>query len=59
MIEVQRLEGARGTAIREGRRIVWLFSPPTGHVGRPRTRTIAREAFADPPSGELDALTRF
>ena len=46
-VEVERLEGARGTAIREGNRIVWLFSPGEGRQARPRSRAIAREAWAD------------
>ncbi|MFK7991331.1 MAG: type IV pilus secretin PilQ [Sandaracinaceae bacterium] len=47
VIEVDRLAGARGTAIREGDRIVWLFSPPTDRVARPRSQTVARETWAD------------
>lgn len=43
MVEVDRAEGATGTAIREGNRIVWMFAPGPGRTG-PRTRTIAREA---------------
>ncbi len=45
IVEVERAEGAQGTAIREGNRIVWLFARgPVGEVdARPRGRTIARE----------------
>ncbi len=46
VIEVDRPDGAPGTAIREGNRIVWLFAaaPVTEEeASRPRTRTIARE----------------
>ncbi|HEY8431459.1 MAG TPA: secretin and TonB N-terminal domain-containing protein, partial [Sandaracinaceae bacterium] len=46
VIDVDRREGARGTAIREGNRIVWLFSAPPVE-SRPRSRTIAREAWAE------------
>ena len=45
-IEVERPDGAPGTAIREGRRIVWLFSAPPATPeasARPTSRTIARE----------------
>lgn len=41
-IEVERAEGATGTAIRSGRRIVWMFDAPEGAT-RPRSRTVARE----------------
>ncbi len=47
VVEVDRRASARGTAIREGNRIVWLFAPPEGGQARPRSRTIAREAWAD------------
>jgi type IV pilus assembly protein PilQ len=46
VIEVDRPDGAQGTAIREGDRIVWLFSAPpvsAEEERRPRSRTIARE----------------
>lgn len=44
LIEVDRVEGATGTAIREGDRIVWLFAPPPSREDRrPRSRTVARE----------------
>lgn len=46
VIDVDRRGGAQGTAIREGNRIVWLFTAPAGEA-RPRSRTIAREAWAD------------
>lgn len=47
VVEVERVDGARGTAIREGNRIVWLFSGGGARQARPRSRTIAREAWAD------------
>jgi type IV pilus assembly protein PilQ len=43
IVEVERRGAARGTAIREGSRIVWLFSPDTRPTARPRSRTIAKE----------------
>jgi type IV pilus assembly protein PilQ len=46
VIEVDRLDGAPGTAIREGNRIVWLFAAPAmteAESARPASRTIARE----------------
>jgi len=46
-IEVLRDDDARGTAIREGDRIVWLFATSPQRARRPRTRTIARETWAD------------
>jgi type IV pilus assembly protein PilQ len=53
VIEVDRVAGATGTAIREGDRIVWLFAPPPpSDPTRPRSRTIAREAR----EGARDAL---
>jgi type IV pilus assembly protein PilQ len=45
IIEVERAQGAQGTAIREGNRIVWLFAQGelAAEDSRPRGRTIARE----------------
>lgn len=46
VVEVDRPDGAHGTAIREGNRIVWLFAAPPvseAEATRPRVRTIARE----------------
>ncbi len=44
LIEVERAPGTTGTAIREGNRIVWLFTPPPpDEDARPRSVTIARE----------------
>jgi type IV pilus assembly protein PilQ len=61
VVEVDRVDGAQGTAIREGNRIVWLFAqgPTVATDGRPRGRTIARETdyravMAD--GGDRDAL---
>ncbi len=42
VVEVFGSEGAAGTAIRSGNRIVWMFSPPATET-RPASRTIARE----------------
>ncbi len=42
VIEVHGAEGAAGTAIRSGNRILWTFSPTTRET-RPHTRVIARE----------------
>ena len=44
LVEVEGPSGSEGTAIRSGRRIVWMFTPTAGGPGaRPSTRTIARE----------------
>ena len=45
IVEVERADGAEGTAIREGNRIVWIFSEGANvdEDARPRGRTIARE----------------
>jgi type IV pilus assembly protein PilQ len=43
LVEVSHPTGANGTAIREGRRIVWLFAPAKRENSRPETQTIARE----------------
>ena len=45
IVEVERADGAEGTAIREGNRIVWIFSEGANadEDPRPRGRTIARE----------------
>ncbi|HEY6881736.1 MAG TPA: secretin N-terminal domain-containing protein, partial [Polyangiales bacterium] len=41
MIEVDRLENAQATAIREGNRIVWMFAPPiAAAAGSPKPRTL-------------------
>jgi len=42
VVEVHGADGAVGTAIRSGHRIIWMFSPTVTET-RPRTRTIARE----------------
>ena len=42
LVKVFGSEGAAGTAIRSGSRIVWMFSPPPVD-SRPATRTIAKE----------------
>src|SRR5690606_38791493 len=43
IVEVEAREGVRGTAVRSGRRVVWVFSPPEGALVRPRSQTIAVE----------------
>ncbi|MGF1468760.1 MAG: secretin and TonB N-terminal domain-containing protein [Sandaracinaceae bacterium] len=43
VVEVDRDRRARGTAIREGDRIVWLFTVPRATTGRPAARTVARD----------------
>jgi type IV pilus assembly protein PilQ len=45
VVEVERAQGAQGTAIREGNRIVWLFAQGelAAEDSRPHGRTIARE----------------
>jgi type IV pilus assembly protein PilQ len=53
VVEVDRVAGATGTAIREGSRIVWLFAPPPpSDDRRPHTRTISREESYADLSGE-------
>ncbi len=47
VIEVDRDAATTGTAIREGDRIVWLFAQTAARAERPRSRTIAREAWAE------------
>jgi type IV pilus assembly protein PilQ len=44
MVEVDRVENAQATAIREGNRIVWMFAPPlsaTNVAPKPRTLVAA------------------
>ncbi|MCA9609328.1 MAG: secretin and TonB N-terminal domain-containing protein, partial [Myxococcales bacterium] len=55
MIEVDQESGSQGTAIREGDRIVWLFTPTAPRAERPRSRTIAREAWAEALDADADA----
>lgn len=54
VVEVERRGNARGTAIREGNRIVWLFTAPADGERRPRSRTIARETWADASEGDAE-----
>jgi type IV pilus assembly protein PilQ len=42
-IEVDTQEDATATAVRSGRRIVWLFAAPDGQLVRPQSHTVARE----------------
>ncbi len=52
MIEVERTQDSSATAIREGSRIVWLFSQnPSSDPIRSRVKTIAKEA----PVVEIDS----
>jgi type IV pilus assembly protein PilQ len=52
-VEVERTPDASATAIREGRRIVWLFAPPVVvEGGRPKVRTLSREPE---PVTEIDS----
>jgi type IV pilus assembly protein PilQ len=54
IVEVERLAGARGTAIREGDRIVWLFTVPEEGDRRPRTRRLARGEEAEEVEEDLE-----
>jgi type IV pilus assembly protein PilQ len=52
-VEVDRALDASATAIREGRRIVWLFAPSTAREsGRSGVKTLTRDAA---PSTEIDS----
>lgn len=59
VVEVQGVEGASGTAIRQGNRIVWLFAPQTSTDSRPSSRTIARERVVDPEEVETSEVAAF
>jgi len=55
VVEVDRADGTTATALREGRRIVWLFAPPSGPPSRNQVRTIARQRPLEIESdGEMD-----
>ncbi len=56
MVEVDTREGATSTAVRAGRRIVWLFAASNDNLVRPEPRTIARETSydVDAESGTAD-----
>ncbi len=60
VIEVDAQEDATATAIRSGRRIVWLFAAPDGQLVRPQSHTIAREedyaAAAEADTSEVAAF---
>ena len=56
LIEVSRTENAVGTAIRSGRRIVWMFEPSQEQTARPRPRTIARERAYEYETPEVAAF---
>ena len=57
VVEVDHADGAEGTAIRAGNRIVWMFSPGEGASTRPRSRTIAREDAYDDIDPVVDGVT--
>jgi len=59
IIEVDRPEGVETTAIREGRRIIWLFSEDSANAGRPRSRTIAREEAVEYTGFETAEVASF
>jgi len=52
VVEVDRRGGFRGTAMRRGEDVVWLFPPPPPS-DRPSTRTIAREELPEIGEGYL------
>ncbi len=59
IVEVERAESAVGTAVRAGRRLVWMFTLPTGGTRRPRARTIAREADYSEEASETSEAAPF
>jgi type IV pilus assembly protein PilQ len=59
MIEVERVEGATTTAIREGDRIVWLFTPPASDDDKPKTKTVAREDYSALQQEESSVVAGF
>ncbi|MGB0678434.1 MAG: secretin N-terminal domain-containing protein, partial [Polyangiales bacterium] len=52
LITVTPEAGARATALRRGKRIVWIFAPPQGPSARPRSVTVARERWGGREEGE-------
>ncbi len=48
-VEVTHKDSAFGTAVREGRRIVWLFAPGGQKSSRPSAQTLAKEAPLELP----------
>ena len=52
VVEAERAAGVTATAIREGRRLVWLFSPAKVGDRRPRSTTVARERDYREPSDD-------
>jgi len=57
LFEVEREGDSGGTAIREGRRIVWLFAPPPKPDREIRsTRTVAREEAVEVDGEEVAAF---
>jgi len=56
-LDVERSPGVSATAIREGSRIVWLFSQAdVAENARPATRTIAREEAVEVDTDEVAAF---
>lgn len=51
VIEADRKPGVKTTAIREGRRIVWMFSEPVDANTRPKAKTIAVDDKIAAPEG--------
>lgn len=58
-VEVDRSQGAIGTAVRAGRRIVWMFEPSERRAARPTSRTIARERDYANTHGETTEVAAF
>lgn len=58
-VEVDRSQGAIGTAVRAGRRIVWMFEPSERRAARPSSRTIARERDYGAEEGETTEVAAF
>ncbi len=56
-VRVEHDEGAEGTAIRAGHRIVWMFTPSERANQRPSARTIAREDDYDDLPTVVDGVT--
>lgn len=54
-VEVDRVAGASGTAIREGERIVWMFTPPES-LKPSNARTVAKQASVEVDGEEVAAF---
>jgi type IV pilus assembly protein PilQ len=57
VLDAEQQSGATVTALREGSRIVWLFTPDVSASGRARTRTVARERVTEEASGDVEGET--